>query len=296
VSGSELPFVACLCPTYKRPECLAASVALWLMQDYPADRRCLYILDDAGQFSRQDGEGPDGATWHLMATKLRFPSLQEKFNVIAKGAIGIPADILMPWEDDDVYLPHHISAHVAALTTGFRLPPDYDRSDILKPSLRHLEGLLPSWSRPSRVLTAVGSQPLQEEPALGRMHGAWAYTRERFEAVGGYNEAWDVARDQAFDFDLGQRLSGRANWWEADASGSPADPCEHAPISYVYHWGPAPYHGSGFGNDFYAKTAAVTARDDRFIGELVPKLDDRTKGILERAMAWPQNASQSSAK
>lgn len=261
---SDLPFVACLCPTYKRPECLAASVALWLMQDYPADRRCLYILDDAGQFDRQDGEGPDGATWHLMTTKLRFASLQEKFNVLAKGASQIPADILMPWEDDDIYLPHHISSHVAALAHGA------------------------TWSRPSRVLTAVGSETLREEGSLGRMHGAWAFTRERFEQIGGYDEDFDVAKDQGFDMDFGRRLSGRDNWWEA-IDGSPADPCEHGGLTYCYHWSPdAAYHGSGFGKDFYAKTGRV--RDDRFIGELRPKLDDRTKRILEKAMTWQGNA------
>ena len=53
--------------------------------------------------------------------------------------------ILMVWEDDDIYLPHHISSHVTAM-----------------------EGHL--WSKPSKVLSDYSGQ-IQEEDATGR-HGS----------------------------------------------------------------------------------------------------------------------------
>lgn len=52
---SELPFISCVCPTYKRPHMLRNSLACFLAQDYPKDRCELIILDDAGQYRSQSG-------------------------------------------------------------------------------------------------------------------------------------------------------------------------------------------------------------------------------------------------
>lgn len=246
--------VACLCPTYKRPDCLAASVAMWLNQDYPFDRRRLLIVDDAGQF---DSVYSDSG-WSLTSLPVRCRSLQEKFNLTAK-ILAFDADVLMPWEDDDIYLPWHVTSHVTALQSSGA-----------------------SWSRPSRVLTKVGNASLQVENALGRMHGSWAFTARRFRQIGGYDESFDTSQDQGFDLDLGRRLSDRDNWWDA-VDGSPCDPLDHGPISYVYHWGPAPYHGSGFGAGFYEKAAEIPSK---YIGRLVPKMDLNTQRIYEKAMEW----------
>ena len=54
---NELPFVSCLCPTYRRPKLLENSIACFLAQDYPADRRELIVLDDAGELENQTGDG-----------------------------------------------------------------------------------------------------------------------------------------------------------------------------------------------------------------------------------------------
>ena len=55
--SSELPLVSCLCPTYRRPQLLENSIACFLDQNYPADRRELVVLDDAGELQSQTGEG-----------------------------------------------------------------------------------------------------------------------------------------------------------------------------------------------------------------------------------------------
>ena len=62
--SSELPLVSCLCPTYRRPQLLENSIACFLAQNYPADRRELVVLDDAGELQSQTGEG-----WTLVRTR-----------------------------------------------------------------------------------------------------------------------------------------------------------------------------------------------------------------------------------
>ncbi|MFM7166643.1 MAG: hypothetical protein ACKO3T_15500 [Planctomycetaceae bacterium] len=47
--SNELPFVSCLCPTYRRPQMMGTTTLAFHSQDYPEDRRELIILDDAGE-------------------------------------------------------------------------------------------------------------------------------------------------------------------------------------------------------------------------------------------------------
>ncbi len=195
--SNELPFVSCLCPTYRRPKLLENSIACFLAQDYPADRRELIVLDDAGELQNQIGEG-----WHIISISRRFRSLPEKFNALAGLAQG---EILVVWEDDDIYLPHHVSSQVAVME-------------------RHL------WSKPSKVLSDYTGQ-IEEEDATGRFHASLAFTRQAFEQVGG----WPLTLRGDFDQQLIARLT---------AMGQPADPCSVAEPGYVFRWGStAAYHG-----------------------------------------------------
>ncbi|MFM7163844.1 MAG: glycosyltransferase [Planctomycetaceae bacterium] len=66
--SNELPFVSCLCPTYRRPKLLENSIACFLAQDYPADRRELIVLDDAGELQNQTGDG-----WQIISIPRRLP-------------------------------------------------------------------------------------------------------------------------------------------------------------------------------------------------------------------------------
>jgi hypothetical protein len=195
--SSELPFVSRLCPTYRRPKLLENSIDCFLAQNYPADRRELIVLDDAGELPNQTGGG-----WQIISIARRFRSLPEKFNALAGLARG---EILVVWEDDDIYLPHHISGHVAAM-----------------------EGHL--WSKPSRVLSDYTGQ-IEEEDATGRFHASLAFTRLAFEQVGG----WPLTLRGDFDQQLVARLNGL---------GIAADPCSVASPSYVFRWGSTgAYHG-----------------------------------------------------
>jgi len=195
--SNELPFVSCLCPTYRRPKLLENSIACFLAQDYPADRRELIVLDDAAELQNQTGDG-----WQIISIPRRFRSLPEKFNALAGLARG---DILVVWEDDDIYLPHHISTHVRAM-----------------------DGHL--WSKPSKVLSDYTGE-VQEEDATGRFHASLAFTRLALEKVCG----WPLTLRGDFD----QQLIARLN-----ELGLPGNPCTIANPTYIFRWGSTgAYHG-----------------------------------------------------
>jgi glycosyltransferase involved in cell wall biosynthesis len=229
--SNELPFVSCLCPTYRRPKLLENSIACFLAQDYPADRRELIVLDDAGELGAQTGEG-----WQIISIPRRFRSLPEKFNALAGLSQG---EILIVWEDDDIYLPHHISSHVAAMAG-------------------HL------WSKPSTVLSDYTGQ-IQEEDATGRFHASIAMTRQAFIQCGG----WPLTLRGDFD----QQLIARLN-----SIGPAGDPCQQAAPSYVFRWSSTgSYHGQALmrGPEDEAWYGRVPSRNSTELDAVCPEFDDR---------------------
>ena len=140
-------------------------IGCFLRQDYPADQRELVILDDAGQYETQSGDG-----WRLVSTAQRFRSLGEKRNAAAALVSG-DVEALAVWDDDDLYLPWALSASAAALR---RAP----------------------WSRPSLVLHPQDDGSLRQHRTGGLFHGGWAYRRDVFQRIGGY-PAIDNGEDQA---------------------------------------------------------------------------------------------------
>ncbi|MGA2063793.1 MAG: hypothetical protein ABSG86_02440 [Thermoguttaceae bacterium] len=162
--------IAAICVTYLRPRQLGHMVRCFLRQDYPAAQRELVVLDDAGQYESQGGDG-----WRLVSTARRFPTLGEKRNAAA--ALAQDADALAVWDDDDLYLPWALSASAAALGRA-------------------------AWSRPSLVLHPQPDGRLTQHRTGGLFHGGWAYQRSLFDAVGGYPRM-DNGEDQG----LGRRFT-----------------------------------------------------------------------------------------
>ena len=239
---AELPFIVALCPTFNHPELLANSMALWEMQDYPAERRFLYILDDGNAFYSHGGD-----SWTLFGQAWRSNSLPEKYNHLAwHGANRLPPapDAFLVWEDDDLYLPGYVSAHARVLAEH-------------------------EYSKPARVLSDYPGY-LVEEPAAGRFHSTLGFRRSLFDRVGG----WPLTKRADFDQQFIRALESNA--------ASLGDPFADRKIEFVYRWHTGAHHGQSFmrspdDQDWYDRAAA-----DRpaYIGRLEPRLDARTRELL----------------
>ena len=163
--------LAALCCTYLRPDGLGQLIECFGRQDYPLELRELVILDDAGQYENQSGEG-----WRLISIPNRFRSLGEKRNACA--ALASPdVEGFLVADDDDIYLPHWFKTQAE--------------------TLRQAE-----WSRPSLVLLEHGPEELREGDTGGLYHGGWAFRKSAFHKVIGYGP-----HNNGEDQELAGRLS-----------------------------------------------------------------------------------------
>jgi hypothetical protein len=240
----ECRFVAamrlvCLCPTFNRaPQPLATAIACFEAQDYEDAR--LLVLDDGGAVAPGQGE-----RWEIRSAPERFPSLPHKFQALVEWADEGEWDAAVVWEDDDVYLPWHLSTYAAALRRG-------------------------GWAHPQHGLWC-SRDGVERADAVGRFHGALAARRELLEEVGGWLGVVPPDRPRIANFD--QRLIGALTEREP-----PIDPTGPRGHSYIYRWGTAGervQHGSGFmqspeAEDWYLQ---VEAPDTTHKVEIVPELD-----------------------
>lgn len=207
---SSRPKIACLCCTYMRPHLLGESIECFLRQDYPAERRELIVLDDAGQYEEQEGDG-----WRIVSIARRFRTLGEKRN--ASAALASPdVEAYAVWDDDDIYLPWHLTTMAHAL--GER-----------------------DWSRPGRVWFDRRDH-LELYETDGLFHPSWGFTRGLFERTGGY--PWiQSGQDQG--------LAARIRYLGVPA----ADPCKFGRPSFIYRWFTTPraWHLSAMGDGGYEK-------------------------------------------
>lgn len=183
---------AILCCTYARPHLLPHAIESFLRQDYPASGREMIILDDNDQYVSQSRDG-----WRLISVPSRFRTLGEKRNANAALA-SADVDAYVVWDDDDIYLPHTLSAH--------------------REALRHAE-----WSLPSKVLIEQKDGALHTKPNRTLFHSGWAFTRKAFERVGGY-PFMQSGQDQA----LGARFRR--------AGIDPSDPIARFSPYLIYRW------------------------------------------------------------
>ena len=239
------PFITCICPTYKRPECLANVVKCFETQDYPHDRRGLIILDDANQHPQQTG--PDGPWYLFNGNREELNTLPKKFNKIMEHAKS--TDLFAVWEDDDVYFPHHLELLSRALERGGE------------------------FITPHRVFSTYGQDKgnLQVEEGAGRFHGSWAFTPKLIESVGGYPETGLLN----FDGQLHQLLR--------DAGTQEYGVRELDYPSYVYRWGNGVYHGSQAGVDGYDELWAFLGNlPFEPVPVLEPRFDKESKELVKK--------------
>ena len=241
--------LAAICCTYKRPGQLTTAIECFLRQDYPAELRELIVLDDAHQYESQQGEG-----WRLVSVPIRFRTLGEKRNASA-ALVSPDVDAYCVWDDDDVYLPWHMTAAAAALADA-----DYTIPTVI-------------YSDKRTRLERKANQYL--------FHGAWAFRRQVFEQVGGY-PFMQSGQDQGLlrRFKLARLRR--------------ADPIQFDPRpSYVYRWYTAHVqHISAMGRDGYARLGQSPAHR---IESLTPQWDVDWLALFETAQRQERESEREPA-
>lgn len=219
-----LPFVSCICPTFGRyptfGHLVAEAVESFLRQDYPPSRCELIVLNDCPQQELFMNAGPMRCRVRVINHPIRFASLGEKYNHMIGLAMG---DLIVPWEDDDVSLPHRISQAV-------RMLGEYD---YWKPQqVWYVEQGRWSGFGPRHDWRWQDSK-FHWKHAVGVRHHASIFRRSAWARVGGYPHA-SGSQDAQFDAAL-RRLCRVAP--EGDLH-----PSEWA---YLYRWHVSPCHLSG---------------------------------------------------
>ena len=147
----DSPLVSCYCLTYGRVHLLEEAVECFLKQDYVGSSE-LIILND---FSQQQIVYNHPRVKVLNLNE-RYPTMADKSNAAVHFCQG---EVLLPWDDDDIYLPHRIRLSVRGL--------------------REAE----AW-RPKRAWSWRADRPLSI--GQNQYHAQWALTRSIMEDVGGY--------------------------------------------------------------------------------------------------------------
>ena len=109
IHESPGPSVTCLCPTYRRPECLRDAVRCFLRQDYA--NRHLLILNDAPEPVDAAALGLPREMGRVVNAPERYPTLGHKRQALLEMA---ETPLVAHWDDDDLVLPWHLSMSVSA--------------------------------------------------------------------------------------------------------------------------------------------------------------------------------------
>lgn len=242
------PFITCVCATYKRPKMLANMLACYESQDYPSDRCRLIVLDDANQYSPVTNTSWFDREVCIVTTKHRFTDMAAKHDALCALA---GAGLISIWDDDDVYLPWHLSS----------IGAEYKKNQ-------------PHFLMPSFVYSDYGTVNgvVRTEECGGRFHGSWAFTYDAWKAVGGYPQKAEIMFDQA----MGRRLIN------FDPQGWVGYQSIKGPSSYVYRWGRSTYNASAkSGKDFAAWWEHLATLPAPYVERIVPKFDTETKLLYE---------------
>lgn len=187
--------ILCLMPTYGRTAALLNnSIACFEAQTYPYKH--LLIYDDLGILEKTVCRTPNVS---IMSSNIRSPSLGEKYNEMLQYAedAELPYKVVAVWDDDDIYLPNHLTYHMETLVLGSA-----------------------KWSKPKNIISAYFTPP-KEEDASGRFHGSIAIWKNTLRMVNG----WINTTRATFDQEMLQKLTTYA----------PASPTLGTP-QYVYRW------------------------------------------------------------
>lgn len=237
--------VTCVCPTYGRFEALRLSISFFLLQDYPYKH--MLILNDAPV--------PITTPFPFIEVINReewIPTLGRKRQALLLLA---KSSVLAHWDDDDVYLPWHLSQCVNRLRDSGK--------GFVKP-------------RRSLFLTGIGNHSSLRGPMANNFEGSIVFRKEAAIRYGGYTPD---ASGQTMPM---LNKAGKAKDYEK------FDP-EPGP-SYIYRWAEGLFHISGGGNeegssekfrqrnyDFGEGKGDLTPRD---VGDMLLTLEQGAHGLF----------------
>jgi hypothetical protein len=167
------------CSTYNRPHLLPRTIACFEAQDY--EDRYMVIFDDGAQYQNQEGD-----RWRLVSVPKQWPSLRckslgAKRNLVL-GMVPPGTDAILPCDDDDLFLPWHLSSAAKALENA-----DWSRPSVIL-TVRDLGGM---WIF-SANYTGSRANPTKER----LYHPAWAVRLDAIKRAGGYPENLSGPEDQ----------------------------------------------------------------------------------------------------
>ena len=202
------PIVSCLMPTYGRfPQfghLVDEAVESFLRQDYP--HKQLILMNDCPSQHVTLPEELEAEPIFIINAQQRSKTLGDKYNLMVIMATG---DLLMPWEDDDISLPHRISKSVECIGDA----------DYYNPQQ--------SWFLDGRGLHLDHSH--------GVCHNASIFSRQAWTKVGGYpsvsgpqDAQMDGKLKRAGDVSDAPTLTSPEDWW------------------YIYRWGVSDIHLSAY--------------------------------------------------
>lgn len=195
----DYPAVSCYTSTYGRVHCLNEVLESFLRQNYKGKKELVILNDYADQeliFNHPEVV--------VINHKDRITPLGNKFN---KNIELCSHDILCCMEDDDIYLPNHITYAVENMKNG-----------IFHTGL--------AW-----VKTGFGAM----HRSGNYFHASHVFTRELFNKVNGYPEKDNCTVDVG--------IMGKFN----KEVGSYTQHPKPEDMTYIYRWGNGSYHGSGWG-------------------------------------------------
>ena len=146
------PKVSCQCITYGRTDLLDEAVQSFLMQDYLGEKE-LVILNDFNKLSIKCGI----PNIKIINLPNRVATIGDKRNLCVQECSG---EIIFPWDDDDISLPHRISY-----------------------SLQHMINL--QYYKPDKFwYWNIGK--LRPTPTTNIAHAMGAFSKMLWSSVGGY--------------------------------------------------------------------------------------------------------------
>jgi len=214
----------------------------------------MLILDDDPTFRSQSHDG-----YTIEAHDSRFPTISHKYNrLLELCPEGI--DIVITWEDDDIYLPEYVSSHIFAMMKN---NAEFSKSDV--------------------VLSDFTGK-VAREPSRGRFHSSLAISMDLVKRIGGWPNTRRADFDQQLMSKLYEEARGVTKPWLDDA------PDNEIPFIYRWHSGAAHCQSTmdkGPEDETWYDRGEQAYRKVPFVGELLPEFDGFTKSVLTtRDIPW----------